>query len=286
MMNQASDDSTNMPAEPFQTGASTMIGTGLSAFVQSQLQAAQRQLARKGLSRHKGIHEARKCIRRAKAALAIGHPAFGERGVRLNAGLGRICRGLSPLRDAQALIEVLQSLHAGATDALQKILPAAESAARQRRDRSLAKALACDPQFKRRCQRLQRLSENLRRLDWDRVGEDCVAEAIRRSERRLEKAGKRVRKSAEDNESWHEYRRRLRRLRQQDTLLSGLDVESGLLNREFRAQADALGSAQDDVLLIRRCGKDSPFRPEHRRLLRRTARQRLYNARGSWIQLH
>ena len=285
-MIQLPDVSADMPTAQVQGEASTWIGPRLSLFIQTQLRTAQQQLARKGLSRHKGIHEARKCIRRAKAALAIGYPVFGDRGVRLNAGLGRICRGLSPLRDAQALTEVLQRLHAGATDDLQKILPAAESAARQRRDRSLEAALACDPQFKRRCQRLQRLSENLRRLDWDRVGEDRVLEAIKRSERRLEKAGKRVSNSAEDNEAWHDYRRRLRRLKQQDTLLTGLDMETGLLNREFRTQADALGNAQDDVLLIRRCGKDSPFRAEHRRLLRRTARQRLYNARGNWIQLH
>ena len=285
-MIQASDDSANAPSEPFQSDASTRIGTCLSAFIQAQLQAAQQQLARKGLARHQGIHEARKCIRRTKAALAIGLPVFGERGMRLNSELGRICRGLSPLRDAQALIEVLQRLHASAAGTLQHILPEAESAARQRRDLMLDKALAGDPKFKRRCLRLQRISERLQRLAWDSVSENDVAAAVKRSERRLEKAGKRVRQCPNEDERWHGYRRRLRRLRQQASLLSRMGVDIGLQADAFKAQTDALGEAQDDVLLIRHCGSRSPFAREHRRLLRKSAHQRLFNARGHWIPLH
>ena len=286
MMIQASDDYANAPSEPFQSDASTAIGACLSMFIQTQLQAAQQQLARKGLARHQGIHEARKCIRRAKAALAIGLPVFGERGLRLNAELGRICRGLAPLRDAQALMEVLQRLHTSAAGSLQDILPKAESAARQRRDLMLDKALAGDPKFKRRCLRLQRLSVRLQRLDWDSVSENDVAAAVKRSERRLEKAGKRVMQCPDEDERWHGYRRRLRRLRQQASLLSGMGVDIGLRADAFKAQTDALGEAQDDVLLIRLCGSRSPFAREHRRLLRKSARQRLFNARGHWIPLH
>jgi hypothetical protein len=285
-MIQLSDVSADIPTAPIQVETSAWIGPRLSAFIQTQLHTAQRQLARRGLARHEGIHEARKCIRRAKAALAIGRMKFGASGKRLNIELGRICRGLSLLRDEQALVEALRRLHDSASGPLLALLLEAEPAARQHRDRSLATALAADPQFKRRRLRLQRLSEKLLRLEWASVGSDDVLAAVRRSGHRLEIAGERIKKHTDDNALWHDYRRRLRRLRQQDTLLSGLDMESGLMNREFRTQADALGSAQDDVLLIRRCGKDSPFRPEHRRLLRRTARQRLYNARGSWIQLH
>ena len=277
-MIQASDDSANAPSEPFQNDASTRIGTCLAAFIQTQLQTAQQQLARKGLARHQGIHEARKCIRRTKAALALGRRVFGERGLRLNAELGRICRGLSPLRDAQALIEVLQRLHASATGTLQHILPEAESTARQRRNLMLDKALAGDPKFKRRCLRLQRISERLQRLDWDSVIENDVAAAVKRSERRLEKAGKRVMQCPDEDERWHGYRRRLRRLRQQASLLSGMGVDIGLRADAFKAQTDA-------VLLIRLCGSRSPFAREHRRLLRKSARQRLFNARGHWIPL-
>jgi CHAD domain-containing protein len=283
-MDQPAQDS--VAPEPLRSVVSKSVGFRLLDFIQTQLHAAQQQLARRGRSRHQGIHEARKCIRRAKAALAIGRPVFGERGIRLNAELGRTCRGLSPLRDAQALIEVLQRLHASSPRPLQDILPMAESAARQRRDLLLAKALVGDPKFKRRCQRLQRLSERLQRLDWNEVAENDVAVAIRHSERRLEKTGKRVARDAEDNELWHTYRRRLRRLRQQANLLSGLGIDIVFLDSAFKAQTNALGEAQDDALLIRLCGSGSPFTPAHRRLLRKSARQRLFIARGHWIPLH
>lgn len=282
-MINASHDCVNEPSNPYPSDSAVPVGQALLVYAQAQLQKAQNQLARRGNARHAGIHEARKCIRRAKAALAIGRSVFGARGKRLNAELGRICRGLSPLRDAQALIEVLQRLRASAAGPLQDIMPMAESVARQRRDPMLAKALAGDPQFKRRRQRLQRLSEKLQGLDWDAVGEKDVAAAIKRSRRQLQKAGKEVAQRPLDDEAWHVCRRRLRRLRQQTNLLSGMGLGNGVLDSAFKAQTDALGAAQDDALLIRQCGSGSPFKPEHRRLLRRSARQRLFNARGHWI---
>jgi hypothetical protein len=285
-MIDASNDCANEPSHPATSDTSASAGHALLAYARSQLLNARNQLARRGHARHAGIHEARKCIRRAKAALAIGRWKFGASGKRLNIELGRICRGLSPLRDGQALVEALQRLHDGASGPSLEFLPEAVSAACRRRDLQLQTALALDPHLRSRRQRLLHASERMLRLDWASVGSDDVQAAVRRSVHRLKTAGKQVKKNSDDDGPWHDYRRRLRRLRQQDTLLSALDIDSGLSDRAFRNQADALGNAQDDVLLIRRCGKDSPFRPEQRRLLRRTARQRLYNARGNWLQLH
>lgn len=281
-MINASFDSVIQPTDPQQSDKTVPVGHALMSYARSQLQNAEDQLARRGLARHDGIHEARKCIRRAKAALAIGRREFGASGRRINDELGRICRGMSLLRDGQALVEALQRLRKGASGSLQDVLQDAESAARLRRDRLLETTLARDPQLYSRRQRLLLASERLRRLNWESVSTGDVLAAVRRSERRLKKAGRRVQKNMVDNELWHDYRRRLRRLRQQDTLLSALGIDSGLSDRAFRAQADSLGDAQDDVLLIRRCGRDSPFRPEHRRLLRAVARRRLQHTRGEW----
>lgn len=265
-------------AEPF--------SVRLLGYARQQLLTAEQQLARKGQARHQGIHVARKCIRHARAALAIGRTVVGKRYVFINAELGRFCRGLSPLRDAQALIEELKRLHVGASESLLNILLAAESVAIERRDQMLAKALTNDPQFMHRRQRLQHLAEKLQHMDWDQVDQNSVVQAIYRSEHRLKKASKRLNKMQDDNQAWHEYRRRFRRLRQQAGILAGLGVDIGLPDRHTKAESDALGEVQDIAMLIRQCGSRSPFTVAIRRPLRNIARQRLCNARENWRLQH
>lgn len=272
-----------MPTENNQNHFSVKMGAYLSEFIHTQLDNAQKQLARRGLSRHEGIHEARKCIRRAKSALAIGRDSLGDRATQLHIELGRICHGLSSLRDAQAIIEALRRLNSSAYVALKDILPMAEIAACQYRDQLLAKALVGDPQFKRRRQRLLRLSEKLVRLDWGTIEDRDIKAAIKRSIKRHNKAGKKVRQNPEDDALWHDYRRRLRRLRQQAHLLSAAGLDIGILDMRFNAQTKVLGEAQDDVLLVRFCGRHSPFPAQCRQLLRTVSQQRLYNARGKWL---
>jgi CHAD domain-containing protein len=255
----------------------------LHAYALQQLQTAQKQLARHGAARHEGIHQARKCIRRAKSALAIGRKVFGKHGPSLNAELGRLCRGLSPLRDAQALLEELHRLRSGADAATNALLTAAESAASLRRDQLLQNALAKDPQLKHRRARLQLLAEKMQRLEWERVDREAVSAAIHRSECRLEKTGMRLNQAPDTDEAWHEYRRRLRRLRQQASLLAELGIDIGLPEKHIKEQTDILGEAQDHVMLIRHCGSRSPFGPGLRKTLRDSAQQRLHIARAHWI---
>jgi CHAD domain-containing protein len=258
----------------------------LHAYARQQLMTAQKQLARQGTARHEGIHQARKCIRRAKSALAIGRTVFGKRGLSLNAELGRLCRGLSPLRDAQALLEELHRLRRGADAASHALLTTAETAASQRRDQLLKDALAKDPQLKHRRARLQQLVEKMQRLEWERVDREAVSAAIHRSECRLEKTGMRLNQALDADEAWHEYRRRLRRLRQQASLLAELGIDIGLPEKHIKEQTDSLGEAQDHVMLIRHCGSRSPFGPGLRKPLRDSARQRLHNVRAHWILQH
>lgn len=254
------------------------IGRRLLASAAGQLQAARSHLSAEGEAVHAGIHEARKCIRRARASLALGVRVFGQPGARLDDELGRLCRGLSGLRDAQALVEELRRLAASAPAPLRAILPLAEAAARQRRDDMLQRALARDPGFRSRSGRLLAAEARLARLEWLAVGDADVAEAMMRSKRRANKARRRAKRHMDDDHLWHVYRRRLRRLRQQDTLLAEFLPE---LRPSTHGLDDhtALGESQDDALLLRRCGKGSPFPPGQRALLRKIARERLQRAR-------
>lgn len=258
------------------------IGSRLMAFASGQLLQTQTLLAQEGEARHSGIHEARKCIRRTRAALALGARVFDGREERLDDELGRLCRGLSPLRDAQALIEALQRLDDSAPPAVRDILPLAGMAVRKRRDVMLQHALQRDPQFDARRQRLSAAQARLLRLPWQSVSDEDIAKAVMRSKRRAHKARRRVERHPDDDEAWHVFRRRLRRLRQQDTLLAelGPDLRPGGA-KHHEHQAQTLGESQDDALLLRHCGGRSPFPADQRKLLRDIARERLQRTRST-----
>jgi hypothetical protein len=256
-----------------------VAGLRLRSAAHEQLLHAAEHLATEGEARHAGIHQARKSIRRARAILALGMHGSDRRAKRLDADLGRLCRGMSRLRDGQALLEALHRLDASAPDEVRAILPDAEAAARHRRDQLLSQALARDPDFRSRRQRLLALSNRLMQLDWQAVGIAEIADAIRRSERRVEKAERRARRHPDRDQDWHVFRRRLRRLRQQDSVLARLQPELRPGMKDLEDRAGVLGEAQDDTLLLSQCGRASPFPSEQRALLRRVSRQRLAHAR-------
>ena len=255
------------------------IGARLGAFAREQIQLARDHLARQGEDRHLGIHQARKCIRRTRATLALGKREFDKHAERLDEDLGKLCRGLSALRDAQALVEELERLDAVAAPDALPILSRAKVAARQRRDQMLERALRRDAKLESRRRRLLLALERLDSLDWKNLDELGVVKAVKRSNRRVNKAAPRAKRHPEDEEAWHLYRRRLRRLHQQHTLLATL--QPGLLPASMgqEARASALGELQDDVLLLKRCGNHSPFPAELRPVLRGIARERLQKAR-------
>lgn len=266
------------PAKP----RADSLGKRLADFADAQLAQAAQCLSLPDQDRHEGIHEARKCLRRTRSALALGGNALGPHTARLDRDLQRLCRGLSRLRDAHAVVETLERLLAEAAPAAIPHLQSALALAHAQRDTQLAQALSSDPQFRRRCQRLQRARQQLAQLDWNGVEDDVVTRAFRRSERRVRKAGKRVDRHPERPLAWHAYRRRLRRLRQQQHLLN--QVEPALcqpLEKEIKQHAVALGQAQDYALLLRRCGRRSPFPQALRNVLRPIARQRLQQARAA-----
>ncbi|MGH8172535.1 MAG: CHAD domain-containing protein, partial [Rhodanobacteraceae bacterium] len=97
--------------EPDPAAASTPFdGTALRDYAAAELDRAMALLAWRGGRLHAGVHQARKSLRRARAVLALGMPALGPGAELLGREFGRLNRRLSKLRDAQALVEVLDSL--------------------------------------------------------------------------------------------------------------------------------------------------------------------------------
>jgi len=259
------------------------LATKLSVFLTAQLLQAEKLLSKPGKARHKGVHEGRKCMRRARAALALGGPRLGALAARLDLEISRICRGLSALRDAQALIEALQRLPHESPDSA-PMLASAKAAAERDRDLRMERALVLDPEFARRRKRLLRVLESVKKLDWSGVSSARLDKAIKRSEKRLEKSTRIAHKRPEDDLAWHRMRRRLRRLRQQLNILDKILPTHAFAAGKAQAvevRAEQLGESQDDSLLLARCGRRSPIDPKQRVWLRAVARLRLAHARGS-----
>ena len=252
-------------------------GALLRAEAEQEIERAARQLARPGEERHQGIHQARKSIRRARALLALGGEAFGDRPAvkRLDAALRSLCRGLSALRDADALRDAL--LHLSRDAVIGPIegerLCAFVAVLRARR---LASALERDPDFARRRARLQQVRARLARLPWAMVGEEDIDAALRHSRKRLRKALRRA-QGGRDVDAWHTLRRRLRRLRQQETALAKIRPEAARTTPGILALAERMGVAQDHALLLAHCRRSGVFPARDRATLRRLV-EPLYDA--------
>jgi len=250
-----------------------MVGSGLWADIERQLQRAIHQLGRPGDARHHGIHQARKALRRSRAALALAAPAWDRppRATdvlrRADAELRLLCRGLSSLRDADALQDALLHLVRdaviGPLEGERLGIPVL--ALRQRR---LDAALARDPDFARRRQRIAKVVATLSALPWTDVVAGDVAKAHLQARERLEKARRRARRSS-DPEDGHRLRRRLRRLRQQEQVLARAAPELALRTEGLEILATQMGLTQDHALLLAHCRRAGVFAARDRATLRR-----------------
>jgi len=239
----------------------------LREYAVAELGRAGRQLARPGEKRHSGVHEARKSIRRARAVMALAGDALGKKGRRLERDLRDLARTLSDLRDARALEEVLQHLQD------QGVLPAAEVErllvpVRVRKRRAMETALADDPGLSLRRAHLAVASATLLRLAWG----DIDAAALRRAHsasvadlhRALDAA-----LATPDPEAWHRFRRRLRRLRQQESALAECCPDVIPATPGLPELADGMGLAQDYALLLAHLDVSGPFAARDRLALKR-----------------
>lgn len=272
----APETSTDRPKEPGQHGRSPAreIGTDLRRFVHRELSMARTHLARPGNERHGGVHEARKCLRRTRAALALGAKPWRRMVAALDRELQRICRGLSSVRDAQAVVEALSRLE-GDEEFTPRVCRLSMAAATKRRDEVLMLALRRDENFAARLHRIERVDVRLAKLDWTMLSRRRARAALRRSERRMRSARRLAMENPDNAAAWHTFRRRLRRLRQQAALLDAVapEIVRGIDCRDD--EAVMLGEMQDDSLLLARCASRSPFPIAYRGLLRRIARRRL-----------
>lgn len=202
--------------------------------------------------RHRGIHEARKAIRRLKSLLVLAEGPFAEALPPIKATLGELATSLSPLRDAYVAENTARAL-AGPRPS-----PAWRHALERLEHRSegrLAAELHKDPNFLRRRRQLRELAAALEGLPWRSIRVRAMEQALERSEKRVAKAHKRANRTGTPADL-HDWRRKARRLRMQLELWRRVRKATGkTANRhmpkhkatthEMSKLSDALGAKQD-----------------------------------------
>lgn len=246
-------------------------GTALRDYADAELEAAHASLVWRGGRIHAGVHRARKALRRTRATLALGGDALGPGAALLDRELKRLNDGLSALRDAQALVEALDRRigKAGKPDTVALLKRARRAAAAARAQCAAEQA----PAVAERRAVLEVLRAGLRALPWISVTEAGLRDAIARSTRRIAQAHASV-QASQDDDDWHRWRRRMRRLSQQ---LHALDAAGWAMEAPSsfdKSLAEQLGVAQDLRLLIEHSGRSGLPKPD-RTALRRYAQARL-----------
>ncbi|HUD43009.1 MAG TPA: CHAD domain-containing protein [Dokdonella sp.] len=248
--------------------AAAGLGVGLYALAAADLAVLAEALA-DGTAPHRGVHEARKAIRRLRAILRLGHRRLGPRAATADAALAHLADGLSDLRDAQVLVDLAgRHLREARDEDERRCRAALRRQLLAERRAVLARVRARDPGFAARRAEVARIGRIVERLPWARLDADDLERALARSQRRAERAGERARRAGADAERRHRWRRRLRRLRMQwsalktlrkrerddagrralAALLAGLRRRSGAF-RALAATVDVLGAEQDRRLL-------------------------------------
>jgi CHAD domain-containing protein len=200
-----------------ETGEAANLGVGDSvrAYCLYELDVAGRMLGRSGSELHAGIHEVRKAIRHVRAALRLGGKTLGtDVGTTLDE-LGKVGESLSEIRDANVVVETLETLAAKAADGGQHaLLRRVCTAFVAQREAKLASLLADDPAMVRRRAQLRQLRDAVASLNWTDLSALRVQATLARTMRRARRLGKRANDSR-DGALRHRWRRRLRRLRHQ-----------------------------------------------------------------------
>jgi CHAD domain-containing protein len=248
-------------------------GEALRTYAEVELRVAREALGWSGSRRHAGIHQARKSVRRVRATIALAGKSFGRAGELFDKELQRINRSMSPLRDGQALVEALQRLARHTEEPAHQAMLRRALGAAERRRAALARAT---PPPGDAIGVLEMLLPALPILPWQTVGTPLLALSVGQSIAEVQDAGERALKR-DRKADWHRWRRRARRLTQQDRALATVPMAVDVA--AHKAQAEHLGEAQDYQLLIEHCGRRSPFAKDDRDALCVLAAERLAHLR-------
>lgn len=224
------------------------VPSEIRRIVSERIDDAIAQLRLKGEQQHEGIHEARKRFKEIRAVLRMVRAGLGEPTYRReNAWFRDAARGLSDVRDAQAVIESLDKLAAVTP------LPAAAGEIRRelerRRDATAGEPAALAQQLKRLIEALQEARRAVGRWPLDGAGFAVLAPGLHRIYR--QGCARMAEALAEPGgERYHEWRKRVKDQWYHSKLLRRLwPSELETRQASLKALSDLLGDDHDLVVL-------------------------------------
>lgn len=232
-----------------------VTGTFLSALALKECKSIAKSLG-STKDRHRGIHEARKAIRRLRSLLSLVAGAVGHDTAKIDLALKKQAKRLCALRDSHVAVTIAEKL--AVDDATGEWGVATQVLAVQR-DLLLEVELSKDPGFARRIGAIGDIAAVFEKLRWKRLSEHALQRALKKSHRRVTRSEHEA-AEAGTPASLHRWRRRVRRLRMQlDAVqalnkLAGVRIKAGDEHKNKSAKvlaklADKLGWQQDIQVL-------------------------------------
>lgn len=210
------------PEYCFRTGEELPGAT--KRIIREQLARAVEVLSRSGGSLEEAVHEARRCLKRARSVLRLVKFAIPNTYARENARLRDVGRSLSELRDSHALIQTLEDLeeHGKKWQRSGARKPEFQQAHAflESRGQQIAKAMD-EGGMKNSIAQLETALTHIARLSFAKVDWQGIQKSLYRSVKR----GVRAFAAAEDDgeaEKFHEWRKRAKDLRYQLSLFAEL----------------------------------------------------------------
>lgn len=226
-------------------------GTFLSALARKECKAIAKGMGSLK-DRHRGIHEARKAIRRLRSLLSLVSGAVGHDTAKIDLALQKQAKRLCALRDSHVVVGMAEKL--AASDDTGEWAVAAQVLDVQR-DLLLEVELTKDPGFARRIAAIGDIAAVFDKLCWKRLTQNALQRAIKKSQQRVSTAKQDAADSGTPT-SLHRWRRRVRRLRMQLDAVQALNKLAGVRikatdshknksSKTLAKLADQLGWQQD-----------------------------------------
>jgi CHAD domain-containing protein len=232
---------------------------GLKRCAAEQVDTAIAHLTGPDPDRQTAIHETRKSLKRIRALLRLIRPALGSGYKVEDAKLKEISGLLSPYRDADAMLELLETLRETQPELLdQDMYAQAHDALLGRRDTQLHADQGYPAVAREAVERLRAARRGIK--DWELPAElDSMKETLKATFKRARKAGKRVADS-NDVEDYHSWRKRVKALLYQGQLVKKTRLgPPGSYRKALDELAELLGEHHDLSVFEQLLGQPEVF---------------------------